>query len=458
MINNELIHKEKNSYFGITIILTFNILLQIILARATQSVSIIVGINLLLVFWLFYKNYIDDIITLLLFFTFIPFVYIDRSFSRHFNYIVIQNIPLIILLLLAIFYFFNKEKSFQIRISYVLLPVVVYVFYSLFLTIYGMVNHADPRIVIIELYQNLYFMFAIPIAYLLVSRKQYKFLIITIAGVFLLIAVQYIIIYFITPNRFTTYHSVFFPFVLALILSAFLFKEWSFYQKIFLISSICLLIAGSIATGTRTLLVTNVVAMLMVLFFYFKHKKLKYPIIKIIFISLFFLSFLFLLKELGGKQQIKTESTEQRIESISNPTGEVSFLMRIEAVYLGLQQIVQNPILGKGFGFQLQMRWLLNTKYTFPDNNFIYYWLKGGIIFFLIAMWMYFRLFKQSYKILKYTDSIEVKFYMVTIISGMSALMIIALMNANLIKFKLNIIYALIFAYVDFESRELDNH
>ena len=57
MINNELIHKEKNSYFGITIILTLNILLQIILARTTQSVSIMVGTNLLLVIWIFYKHY-----------------------------------------------------------------------------------------------------------------------------------------------------------------------------------------------------------------------------------------------------------------------------------------------------------------------------------------------------------------------------------------------------------------
>jgi len=455
MINNELIHKEKNSYFGIAIILTLNILLQIILARATQSVGIIVGTNLLLVFWLFYKDYIDDIITLLLLLTFIPFVYIDKSFSRHFNYIVIQNIPLIILLLLAIFYFFNKEKSYQIRISYVLLPVVIYVLYSLLLALYGVVNKAGSLLIIIELYQNLYFVFAIIIAYLLVSRKQYIFLFNSLIVVFIIIAVEYIIINLISPFRFTTYHNHFFPFIIAFLFSVLLFKKWQFFQKSFFLGLISILFIGSIATGTRTLLVTNVVALIVVLLFYFKYKKIKFPIIKIFFLSTLLLVLLFSFKGQGSRQQIMNKSTEERIESISNPTGEIAFLMRVEAVYLGVQKIIENPIFGKGFGYQLQMRWLLDTKYLFPDNNYIYYWLKGGIIFFLIAMWMYFRLFKQSYKIFKRTSSIEVKYYMVAIIAGMIALMIFALMNANLVKLKLNIIYAFIFAYVDFESKSI---
>jgi len=455
MINNEVIHKEKNSYLKITIFLILNILLQIVLAEATQSLSIIVGTNLLFLSWLFYKQYINDIVTLLLFLTFLPFAFIDKSFSRHYSYIIIQNIPLAILLLLTIFYFFNKEKSFQIRISYVLLPVVVYVFYSLFLSIYGMVNHADPGVIFIELYQNLYFLFAIVIAYLLVDRKQYSFLFITLIFVFSIIAVEYIVSNMTSPFRFTTYHNHFFPFILAFLFSALLFKKWEFYQKIVLIGLVCILFAGSIATGTRTLLVTNIVAILIVLSFYFKYKRIKFPIIKIILILIVFLVLLFSFKGQGSRQQLTKQSTEERVESISNPTGDISFLMRVEAVYLGVQKIIENPILGKGFGYQLQMRWLLDTKYIFPDNNYIYYWLKGGIIFLIIAMWMYFRLFRQSYKIFKRTNSIEVKYYMVAIIAGMFALMIVALMNANLVKFKLNIIYAFMLAYVDFESKSL---
>ena len=85
----------------------------------------------------------------------------------------------------------------------------------------------------------------------------------------------------------------------------------------------------------------------------------------------------------------------------------------------------------------------------------MYYLLKGGIVFFLIALWMYWRLIRGSYDILRYSNSEFAKYMAVSIIAGMMGIFLTGMLNANLVRFKLNIIYALFFAYVEFERENI---
>ena len=213
---------------------------------------------------------------------------------------------------------------------------------------------------------------------------------------------------------------------------------------------------GSIATQTRTLWITNLIGMIIVFLLYLQHRKVKTKYLILLLVTVGLLIIPLLKKTTSAQQDFTNVTTKERVESISNPLGDISFLMRVETIYLGVQQILQKPIFGYGFGYQLQMKWLLETRYTFPDNNYVYYWLKGGIVFLFIALWMFYRLFKSSYLIFRNSDSVTVKFMMVGIISGMLALMVFAMLNANLVKLKLNLLYALTFAYVEFEQRRIE--
>jgi hypothetical protein len=453
---SSLNQKSSTNIFSLSVILFLNLAFQIILIRITDTSIALVGYCAVLFSIILYKLVIKDLPTFLLLLTIIPFAYIDIKFSRYFEYILFQNIPLYFLALFAIAHFFHTQKSLKIRISYLMLPIVIYSAYSFLLAIYGYSSGARIGIIIEELYQNLYFAFAIPIIYLIIKRKNYRILYITTVIIFTFIAFQYIIIDLLIPGRFATYHNHFFPFVIAIVFSAILFNNRRPHLRISLSLVLGILWWGSIATQTRTLWITNLIAMIVVFLLYLKYRNVntKYLILLLVTVGLLIIP---LLKKTTSVQQDFTNvTTEEKVESLSNPMGDISFLMRVEAIYLGARQIMQKPIFGYGFGYQLQMKWLLQTSYTFPDNNYMYYWLKGGIIFLLIALWMFYRLFKSSYLVFKNSESIMVKFMMVGIIGGMLALMAFAMLNANLVKLKLNLLYALTFAYVDFEYRKIE--
>jgi len=449
--------KSNTNIFSLSVFLFLNLAFQIVLIRATNTPIVVVGYCAVLISIILYKLVIKDLPTFLLFIAIIPFAYIDIKFSRYFENILIQNLPLYFLALFTIFQFFYSQKNLKIRISYIMLPIVIYSAYSVLLAMYGILNGASIEIIVEELYQNLYFVIAIPIIYLIKKRKNYLILYLTTVIIFTFIAFQYIIIDIISPVRVTTYHNHFFPFVIAIVFAAILFIN----KRPYLIISLSLVLAilwwGSIATQTRTLWITNLIAMIIPFLLYLRYRNVNTKYFILLLVSLGLLIIPLLSKTASAQKDFTNVTTEERVESISNPLGDISFLMRVETIYLGAQQILQKPIIGYGFGHQLQMKWLLQTRYTFPDNNYIYYWLKGGIIFLFIALWMFYRLFKTSYIVFKNSDSVTVKFMMVGIISGMLALMVFALVNANLVKFKLNLLYALTFAYVDFELSKIKN-
>jgi O-antigen ligase len=149
--------------------------------------------------------------------------------------------------------------------------------------------------------------------------------------------------------------------------------------------------------------------------------------------------------------ELKRTTGEERLESISNPLAEVSLLMRVEAVYHMSKQIAKKPILGYGFGHMLQMEYLLQTAFIFPDNNYLYYWLKGGIFYLLIVIWMFYRLLSVIYRLFVSSNSANNKVLMSGLFAGISGLLIFALLNANLVKLRLNFVYVIIFAFVNYE-------
>lgn len=454
--NINKIHLLKlKDYIVISLVIISFVFLQIWLINKTELLPIVVILPLIILLVIVSFKIIDFNLFLLIL-AVIPLIYLERAFSRDFSYIFLQNLPLYILCLLGIFKFLSNDNVNQIKINYVLFPVVIYSVYSIFLTFLGLVNSAINQLIIIELYQNLYFLLAIPIYFLLRDRKQYVVFTNIILIIFSLIAIQYLVVNLLVNFRFTTYHNHFFPFTIAISTTNLLLVN-KFKYRVFNLLCLILFWGGSFATQTRTLLVANLIATFLVLMLYMKVKKIPYAKTKILFIILFLIFGAFLFKSDSPKsgQLIHTTESTERIASITNPTGEISFLMRVETAYLGMKKILQKPILGYGFGYQLQMKYLLDTKFTFPDNNYIYYLLKGGIPFLLIALFMFFRFMNSTWLVIKNSNEIEVITMMIGIFSGFIALMFFGLMNANLVKLKLNLLYAFYIAFSAFEYKNL---
>jgi len=168
--------KSNTNIFSLSVFLFLNLAFQIVLIRATNTPIVVVGYCAVLISIILYKLVIKDLPTFLLFIAIIPFAYIDIKFSRYFENILIQNLPLYFLALFTIFQFFYSQKNLKIRISYIMLPIVIYSAYSVLLAMYGILNGASIEIIVEELYQNLYFVIAIPIIYLIKKRKNYLIL------------------------------------------------------------------------------------------------------------------------------------------------------------------------------------------------------------------------------------------------------------------------------------------
>jgi len=429
------------------------VLFQVLILEATSKNIFILAINFFLFSLILFKVSIKDFPTFLLFLTMFPLVYIDKTFSRYYTYIVAQNIPLYVLFLLGIFEFLKSEKSYKSKLSPLLYPVIFYTGICVILLIVGIGKHADKWLLFQEAYQNFYFILTIPIAYLITKRRNYKFLFNVVVIVFLIISIEYIIFNFNSFYRVTTYHNHYLPFVLGILMSTILFEK-KMSIKILSVVGVILLWWGSYASGTRTLLIANFLVTVVVLFFYLRNKKSSLYMLKTLVIVLIFL----IPVVFSGKQKPVSRGSynpSQRVESIATPLEDVSFVMRIEVVYTGIKKIIENPIVGRGFGYALDLKYLLKQSVIFPDNNYIYYMLKGGIFFLIVALWLFFSIIKYSYKIFKMTDDNYIKIMMLANVAGVIGIMFFGLLNANLVKFKLNILYALSIAYTDFEWRNL---
>lgn len=447
-INNKF---SAKGYLYLFIVLLLCLISQVVLLNKFHSYGVAI-LSLFIIISIYYLFYIQNFPLFLLIISILSLSYLNTTVYYIFQYLLIQNIPLAIFLLFAVFQYVQRSTNLTISLPTLLKSVAVYVGFSFFMFFLGIIRGADLNLAFNELYQNFYFFFAIPIFYLFKKEEHYKLLFKWIIITLVLISLQYIWVNTLNNFRFTTFQNHFLPFGVAALFSILLFRKNTFFQKIIILSLFIAVFWGSVTTETRTLLIANMVSLFFVVFFYLKEKfgflKRSLLLIALCFILLVPIT---LLKGDNEKKVSLPSDSQERFEAIANPTGDIAFLMRVEAVYLGIHKFLKHPIIGEGFGFKLQLKWLLKTAYLYPDNSFLYYLLKGGIIFFLLALWMYYLLLKRSYDIFKYSSSVFAKYMSVAIISGMIGILLTGMLNANLVRFKLNILYAVFFAFIEYE-------
>jgi hypothetical protein len=100
--------------------------------------------------------FIMNIPTGLLILTVIPMLYLDDVFSLVLEFVLIQNIPLYLFLLLAFLKFSLYGRVRHAPVSYLLKPVWVLAAYSTVLFIEGLIKGAPFYWLFFEYYQHLY--------------------------------------------------------------------------------------------------------------------------------------------------------------------------------------------------------------------------------------------------------------------------------------------------------------
>ena len=152
-------------------------------------------------------------------------------------------------------------------------------------------------------------------------------------------------------------------------------------------------------------------------------------------------------------------AVETRAQSVANPLEDTSFLMRIEFAYYAFERFLESPVIGKGLGDYLKYKVFNNSDAAnyYIDNSWLYFLWKGGLIGFLLFAWLYLRFFKSAYFVFTNTTNYVTKYLSLGLFAGILGLCFLAVLSPILIKYKTNVLFALIFAYIEFERTNINS-
>ena len=463
MISKANIVEDKFDLFSFIILMIVNVLLQliIILKLPNYSIGLLIGYNILLSVIIGYKSHINNFIVLLLIANFIPLLYLNNGFHYAFNYELLSATPLFLIIILAAFQYVSSESSFTIKLSYLQKPVIYIVIYFTIIGVVDIYSGQDSSWVIQQLFHIYLYILIFPLSYLLDKKKYYFIIFSALLLIATIISFEYILLNQVILNfRFVTFQSGFLP-ILSGVLFSFILFEKETLRRIGGTILLLIITAGAFVTLTRTLWIVTFLILVIVWFLYQKSKgKLSFK--KVLFSLLVLLIPLFLMKDIGKGTQPNSSPTnivETRAQSVTNPLEDSSFLMRIEFAYYAFQRFLESPVIGKGLGDYLKYKvFNISDKANYYiDNSWLYFLWKGGLIGFLLFAWLYLRFFKSVYFVFTNTTNHVTKYLSMGLFAGILGLCLLGVLSPILIKYKTNVLFALIFAYIEFEKMKIIN-
>jgi general stress protein CsbA len=334
--------------------------------------------------------------------------------------------------------------------------------------IWGYARGNESYFAVYEFINFIYLLLVFPISMVITDPKKYNtiFNIIIAAGVVL--SIQYILngIVFASDARFTSFHASFFPVIVALLVSRFIYLKGESIKRLGIIVLMCLFTAGAFGTLTRSVWISMIIALLATVGFYYYDKNLErlkkytnFIMLGAAVVTVFFL-YTYALGSIETAQKKGLDYAEKgsdRLESLSSQTSDASFMMRVEIAYYLYEKFMASPVIGEGLGSSVGYKVFGDSELYYPDSVWFYYLWKGGFLFFLISIWLYVRFFKTAIKIYRLSDDTLVKLYMLAFIGGFTAMMFYGLFAPQMVKYsKLNLIFAVIYAFVLAEEKKLN--
>ncbi len=457
MINKKL---NISNYIIIFLLILANISTQIFILKKTSKIEVLIGLNgiFFVMFLLLFSTKKFHNILIILYF--LPLIYLNNAVHYQFQYELFFALPLFLLA----FYTFavsmmraKREKNIEILSK----PILYFATYYILLGIWGIMQGYSKTFILSEGFHFLLFGSIILFRYHLTTRDDYLIIFKALLIIFILISFEYIILgSIISGDRFVTFQSGFLPFVSGILFSLFLFLKGE-KNKLLYIVILLIVILGMVSTLTRSLWVTTGITLISVYIFYLWSLN-RLTLFKKSAIAVFLVfSMVFVVYTISNTKANEalgdTESVEDRAKSIANPTEDHSFLMRVEMGWYAMQKFYEKPIFGWGLGDFLRYQFLGNSQLrnSYIDNSWFYFLWKGGIIgFFFIAL-VFYRSINVGLQIVTLTNDIKIKAVVIGLISGLVGIIALSFLSPIVIKYRTNVFFPLIWAYLEFEYNNL---
>ncbi len=440
---------------------TIIVQIGIILKFGDFSVLLISGINFFLFLSLIYYIQVEHLSSLLIILNLIPLIYFSTPFHYGMFTIVIQDIVLFVVIGFALIVYFKNDNFFEFKFSYLSLPIAIFILYMSFSVVLGILNNHQYSFIFDEYYHIFYYFLPLIFAYIIPSRKIFFIIFSAIIIIFAIISFEnYIFNVFSNISRFVTFQSYMLPLILGIVLSYTLLQQKNLLKRILSFLLFIFVLGGLLVTLTRSLWVSALITIFVAIITYL-HVEMKLS--KKVITS--FLAFALILGSLtlysmdySSTSEKENDDVEYRTESIANPGADKSFLMRIELGYYILIKWLENPVIGKGLGDTVQYKFLNpdRTPVIYPDNSWLFFLWKGGLIGFFLFGWIYWRALKIAYLIFLRSKNFYVRILALGIFAGIIGLIPFGLFNAMLIKYKTNVILAIVLGFLIFESTNFD--
>jgi hypothetical protein len=388
-------------------------------------------------------------------------------FHYSLTYALAQDALLALALALAFARALSENEPIDARLTYLRKPALLLVAYFSVVAFVGFSRGHDSLFLLDEWYHVfLYYALAIPLFYALREREEYDRVFFVVLIAMSATAVQIVLKnYNMGVYRFITFQSGMFPVVLA-VAAAWLSKArtTALIKGVVAFASL-LVVAGLYYSYARSLWVSCVVA-LVVVFFFLLHEKKGARVTKLVFYLAALALPILLLRGSDGpsastNQEIvaeeQTRDVEYRAQSIADPGRDPSFLMRIELGYYIYLKILDHPIFGAGFGDWVRYKILSESvnPINYPDNAWLFFLWKGGAVGLAIVVWFYWRFFRQTFRVYRNSSSPRVRAVALGLFAGYLGVMVYSLFTSNLIKYKYGSLFAISFAYIEFESAKI---
>lgn len=348
---------------------------------------------------------------------------------------------------------FEKRWKFQwFFLDKVMLVFLIYAFVN---TVWGIYQYGHVKGAILEFYHiALYGVYFLARLMINIDDKWIaKFFVVfimatTIAALqYIFLALSHLDITDIFINRVTTQQPHLAQISIPFLAGAVLFLK----KKIYKILSLFLLIPNFlmvIFSQQRALYISIFLTLLTLLFFFytrngFKPAKLLNFSFSILLLAFLLIGFLIVAQKYLKLQFILTVA--ERIETFENLSSDESWRIRFSEVEIALEKWKNHIFVGTGLGsfYHSTLRWGEGFKKMGVDNSYAFVLWKLGIWGLLIFLSIYITFLYQGFKAFWASTQTFEKLIISTIISGMLGIMLIAVTNMSIIRYRFNMIWAI---------------
>jgi hypothetical protein len=249
-------------FISLSVITALNLIAQFFVLRLLGSNAILViSVWDILLFIIGVNHVMKDIFLLLLIVNLLPLVYFDNIFHYTLPWVLIQDIPLFLLLILGLFKAIRDRGISVVRLTYLNRMLYLFGSYFIFLAVLGYFRQRNTTQIFDELYHAFYYVFDIVIACLLKNRSDYRKIFFLIIAIGLVVGIENIYMnLFSGAKRFVTFQTDILTLPIGFLFSYLLFfrknKNIKYYVAFFTLSVI---IVGVFVTLTRSLWISVVV-------------------------------------------------------------------------------------------------------------------------------------------------------------------------------------------------------